>query len=119
MQVLSEVVGKSTMSSSAKAWTELVFRKEKEERAAIRAQEKAAAVAQQEGEQSKFDPTHPTRPGMYDRETTNSDPSINTKRYHRRSEVPPPPIDKSPRHHAIATAPRASSRRGEVKSMIF
>ncbi|KAL1623220.1 Bud site selection protein bud4 [Diplodia seriata] len=114
MDQLSEVVGKSTMSSSTKAWTELVFRKEKDERAAIRAQEKAASINSQETDDSRFDPT---RPGLYDRETTNSD-SVSAKRYHRRSEMPPPPpIDKSPRHHG--TGPRTSSRRGEVKSMIF
>lgn len=108
MQVLSEVVGKTAMSSSAKAWTELVFQKEKAERAAMRAQAQQAGSSQQDGQDSKFDPT---RPGMYERGATKSAPD-SAKRYHRRSEVPPPPVDKSPRH-------QTNPRRGEVKSMIF
>ncbi|EKG10875.1 hypothetical protein MPH_11877 [Macrophomina phaseolina MS6] len=108
MQVLSEVVGKTAVSSSARAWTELVFQKEKAERAAMRAQAQQAGASQQDNQESRFDPT---RPGISDRETTNS-ASEGAKRYHRRSEVPPPPVDKSPRH-------QTNSRRGEVKSMIF
>ncbi|GME61694.1 hypothetical protein GTA08_BOTSDO00620 [Neofusicoccum parvum] len=119
MDVLYEVVGKDAMSSSAKAWTELVFQKEKAERAALRAQGQQPGTSQSQQQNSQQPSFDPTRPGMYDRGTTNSAPDSAAKRYHRRSEVPPPPVEKSPRHHAIATGPRTSSRRGEVKSMIF
>lgn len=115
MKVLAETVGKDVAGS--KAWTEMVLEKERKDRAT-----KTEAQATQLG-QAKAVKEHAanaqrprSQPQHHERAGSRSAPSSPQKwNNHEVAQQAPPPIEKSPRH----ASPRGSSRRDQVRSMIF